>query len=109
MPFVAMQLKSDGLYADIFESPDLAAQDLTDLTVLLKKTVLFSCTFLFASYELYDASGFDPHRQTVSSIPNEPIDPFTGGLILSFVNIRLPGNGGSDLVIQGTLSRSGLT
>jgi hypothetical protein len=41
MPFVAMQLKSDGLYANIFESPDLAAQDLTDLTVLLKKQSFF--------------------------------------------------------------------
>ena len=52
--------------------------------------------------EIYDAPGLHPHRETLSSIPNEHIDPFTGGLILSFEDIRLPGNGGLDLVIQRT-------
>jgi len=32
----------------------------------------------------------------------EHIDTFTGGVILSFVDGRLPGNGGLDLVIQKT-------
>jgi len=59
---------------------------------------------LLASDELYDAPGFDPHRDTLSSFPNEHIDPFTGGLILTFEDIRLPGNGGLDLVIQRTFN-----
>jgi len=61
-------------------------------------------TFLFASDQLYDAPGFDPHRGTLSSFPNEHIDPFTGGLILTFEDIRLAGNGGLDLVIQRTFN-----
>jgi len=69
--------------------------------VLLFVFFLFP-TFLFASDELYDAPGFDPNRETFSSMPNEHIDAFTGGLILTFEDIRLPGNGGLDLVIQRT-------
>jgi len=69
--------------------------------VLLFVIFLFP-TFLFASDELYDAPGFDPNRETFSSMPNEHIDTFTGGLILTFEDIRLPGNGGLDLVIQRT-------
>ena len=61
-------------------------------------------SLLFASDELYDAPGFDPNRETLSSIPNEHIDPFTGGLILSFEDLRLPGNGGLDLVVQRTFN-----
>jgi hypothetical protein len=57
--------------------------------------------FLFAD-ELYDAPGFDPNRETFTSMPNEHIDTFTGGLILTFEDMRLPGNGGLDLVIQRT-------
>jgi YD repeat-containing protein len=53
---------------------------------------------------VYDAPGLHPHRETLSSIPNEHIDPFMGGLILTFEDIRLPGNGGLDLVIQRTFS-----
>lgn len=71
------------------------------LVILLFTTFLFPI-FLFASDELYDAPGFDPHRETFSSMPNEHIDTFTGGLILTFEDIRLPGNGGLDLVIQRT-------
>jgi len=52
--------------------------------------------------EIYEAPGLNPHRETLSSIPNEHIDPFTGGITLSFEDIRLPGNGGLDLVIQRT-------
>ncbi|MGD0331449.1 MAG: DUF6531 domain-containing protein, partial [Nitrososphaeria archaeon] len=53
---------------------------------------------------LYDAPGFDPNRETFCTMPNEHIDPFTGGLILSHVDAKLPGNGGLDLVIQRTFN-----
>lgn len=49
---------------------------------------------------LHDAPGFDSNRDTVSQMPEEHIDPFTGGLTLTYVDARLPGNGGLDLVIQ---------
>ena len=39
-------------------------------------------TFLFGWDELYDAPGFDPNRETFSSMPNEHIETFMGGLIL---------------------------
>ena len=71
---------------------------------ILVLMLLLSENFLFAFDELYDAPGFDPHRDTISSFPNEHIDPFTGGLILTFEDIRLPGNGGLDPVIQRTFN-----
>ncbi len=49
---------------------------------------------------IYDAAGIDSFRETFSSMPNEDIDPFTGGLTLTHIDARLPGNGGLDLVIQ---------
>lgn len=63
---------------------------------------LFSSSLLhaFTNGDIYDAPGLDPHRETISSIPQEHIDPLTGGLTLSFEDIRLPGNGRLDLVIQ---------
>ncbi len=48
----------------------------------------------------YDAPGTDPYRKTVSLTDYENIDPYTGGLTLNFVDMRLPGNGGLDLVVQ---------
>lgn len=66
--------------------------------------LFFSPSLLLASDDLYDAPGLDPHRETLSSIPQEHIDPFTGGLTLSFEDIRLPGNEGLDLVIQRTFN-----
>lgn len=71
--------------------------------------VVFFCLFylpsaLFAADDLYDAPGFNANRSTVSSADFEHIDPFTGGLIYSFEDMRLPGNGGLDLVIQRTFN-----
>ncbi len=57
-------------------------------------------SILFALDDLYDAPGCDRWLRTVTSMPDEHIDPFTGGLTLSHVDARLPGNGGLDLVIQ---------
>jgi YD repeat-containing protein len=66
--------------------------------------LLLSPSLLLAYDDLYDAPGIDPHRETLSSIPEEHIDLFTGGLTLSHVDFRLPGNGGLDLVIQRTFN-----
>jgi hypothetical protein len=54
----------------------------------------------FGADPFYDATGFDMNRETFSSMPSEHMDPFTGNLMLSHVDARLPGNAGLDLVIQ---------
>ena len=73
--------------------------------IVLSIFLLFpSLLFAFTNDDIYDAPGLDTHRETLSSIPEEHIDPFTGGLTLSHVDFRLPGNGGLDLVIQRTFN-----
>ena len=73
-------------------------------TFLFILLVLPTFLFAFTSDALYDAAGFDPNRETVSTMPAEHIDPFTGGLTLSHEDMRLPGNGGFDLIIQRTFN-----
>jgi hypothetical protein len=41
--------------------------------------VFLSPTFTFATDDLYDAPGFDPNRETFSSMPNEHIVPLRVG------------------------------
>ena len=53
----------------------------------------------------FDARGFSEHREAGSLLPFEHIDPFTGNLLLTFTDLRLPGNAGFDLVIQRTPTR----
>ncbi|MCL5024449.1 MAG: DUF6531 domain-containing protein [Nitrospirae bacterium] len=72
--------------------------------ILTLGVVLLTPLFAFGNDNIYDAPGLDPHRETLSSIPQEHIDPFTGGLTLTFEDIRLPGNGGLDLMIQRTFN-----
>lgn len=66
--------------------------------------LIISPVSLLGFDELYNAPGFNPYRETFSSMANEHIDTFTGGLILTFEDLRLPGNGGLDLVIQRTFN-----
>ncbi|MBI4690099.1 MAG: RHS repeat protein [Nitrospirae bacterium] len=67
---------------------------------------LFYPSLLYASSSgadtFYDSPGLDPNRVTEGIADFEHIDPYTGGLTLNFVDMRLPGNGGLDLVIQRT-------
>ncbi len=64
--------------------------------------IFFLPSLLFAEDAFYDAAGFNPNRETFTMVPYEHIDTFTGGVILNFIDVRLPGNGGLDLVIQRT-------
>jgi len=66
--------------------------------------IIFLPSPLFALDDYYDAAGFNPNRETFSMVPYEHIDTFTGGVILNFIDGRLPGNGGLDLVIQRTFN-----
>jgi YD repeat-containing protein len=74
--------------------------------VFLFFLIVFSSVFspLFAEDAFYDAAGFNPNRETFSMVPYEHIDTFTGGITLSFIDARLPGNGGLALVIQRTFN-----
>ncbi len=70
-------------------------------------TLILTPTLLFADIpkdEFYDVAGFDPNRETFAMVPYEHIDTFTGGLILTFIDARIPGNGALDLVIQRTFN-----
>lgn len=49
-----------------------------------------------------DAPGAKPHRALFGSLPFERIDTLTGNVLLTFTDIRLPGNGGLDVVIERT-------
>ena len=75
-------------------------------SVLLMLITFLLPSLLFAEGNdpLYDAPGSNPYRETFGSSDFEHIDPFTGGLTLSFEDVRIPGNGGLDLVVQRTFN-----
>jgi len=48
--------------------------------------------------------GGNGKRQSLSTAPNESIDPFSGALSLVHTDLVLPGNGGLDIVVQRSYS-----
>ncbi len=48
--------------------------------------------------DFYDEPGLHPFKENISSL-NESIDPFSGKLQLSHVDLRIPGNGGMDIAV----------
>ena len=54
----------------------------------------------------YDEPGFSQWRDDLSQSFAEHIDPFTGNLMLHFVDLRLPVSGGFDLKVQRTYNRN---
>ena len=48
--------------------------------------------------DFYDEPGLHPFKQNISDL-NESIDPFSGKLHLSHVDLLIPGNGGMDIAI----------
>jgi hypothetical protein len=72
------------------------------LILILTPTLLFAETITNDPY--YDAPGSSAYRDPLSVVPFEHIDTFTGGITLSFTDIRLPGRGGLDMVIQRTFN-----
>ncbi|MBI5099136.1 MAG: hypothetical protein HZB30_07835 [Nitrospirae bacterium] len=61
-------------------------------------------SLVFAEDAFYDSSGFNPDHGAFSMVPYENIDTFTGGVTLTSIDAKLPGNGGLDLVIQRTFN-----
>ena len=57
-----------------------------------------------AADPVFDATGFNAHREYFSELPYEHIDPLTGGLVLTFTDLVLPGNAGFNLKIQRSYS-----
>jgi hypothetical protein len=49
-----------------------------------------------------DAPGFQPNRDYFSQMPFEHVDAASGGLILTFTDLVLPGNAGRELRFQRT-------
>jgi YD repeat-containing protein len=72
------------------------------LILILMPTLLFADDITNDPY--YDAPGLSAYRDPLSIVPFEHIDTFTGGINLSFTDMRLPGKGGLDLVIQRTFN-----
>src|SRR5258706_15310328 len=56
---------------------------------------------------IFDAKGFQQNRDYFSQEPFEHIDTMTGGLVLTFTDLVLPGNAGRDLRIQRTYNSKG--
>ena len=54
-----------------------------------------------------DAPGFQQHRDYFSEMPFENIDAMSGGLILTFTDLVLPGNAGRELKFQRTYNSKG--
>ena len=48
----------------------------------------------------YEEAGDHDERDDVVQHATESVDPFTGKLRLSYVDMILPGNGGQDIVVQ---------
>lgn len=61
-------------------------------------------SILYAEDAFYDSAGFNPNHGAFSMVPYENIDTFTGGVTLTTIDAKLPGNGGLDLVIQRTFN-----
>lgn len=53
-----------------------------------------------SSDPIFDAAGFQQHRDYFSATPSEHIDTLTGSLILTNTDLVLPGNAGRELRFQ---------
>ena len=50
--------------------------------------------------DYYAEPGINPFKESLNQNFNEHIDPFSGGVSLSYVDLRVPGNGGLDIVVN---------
>jgi YD repeat-containing protein len=78
--------------------------------ILLVTVFVSSCVAgsVFAQTDpVFDTKGFQPNHDYFSQLPFEHIDTLTGGLILTFTDLVLPGNAGHDLRFQRTYNSKG--
>jgi len=52
--------------------------------------------------DFYSEPGLNKGRAYENGLGNEAIDPFSGGLLLQYQDLVLPGNGGLDIVVNRT-------
>ena len=62
--------------------------------------VLSSFSFAEGTRDYYSEPGLHPFKETQGQDQTENIDPFSGTLQLQYTDIRVPGNGGLDIVIH---------
>ncbi|HHH42910.1 MAG TPA: hypothetical protein ENK49_02125, partial [Gammaproteobacteria bacterium] len=71
------------------------------------KSILFVALLGFASpasaeaiRDYYAEPGINPFKDSLNQNFNEYIDPFSGSVSLSYVDLKIPGNGGLDIVVN---------
>ena len=71
--------------------------------------ILFISVFLLSAHDVqaqysqdwyFDQEGFTSNQSNQFGIGEESINLFNGNLTLSYVDLKLPGNCGNDLIIQ---------
>lgn len=79
------------------------------------RTTVVTCLMLLAGTlaqaqpaDPMDAKGFQAGRSYLSELPFEHLDTLSGGLILTFTDLVLPGNAGRDLRFQRTYNSQAL-
>ncbi len=73
----------------------------TNIIVVFGAALLLS-TSAGAQDAVFDAPGFQKHRDYFSQEPYENIDTLSGSLVLTFTDLVLPGNAGQELRFQRT-------
>lgn len=63
-------------------------------------TLFSSFAFSEGMRDYYSEPGLHPFKETQGQDQTENIDPFSGTLQLQYTDIRVPGNGGLDIVIH---------
>ena len=70
-------------------------------------TTLFAADAWAQNDPVFDAKGFQQNHDYFSALPFEHVDTVTGGLVLTFTDLVLPGNAGRDLRFQRSYNSKG--
>jgi hypothetical protein len=97
-------------------TPDSLPVRITGTVSILRTFLTFTSLILcstgtsFAQSDpVFDAQGFEQNRAYFSQLPFEHIDTLSGGLILTFTDLVLPGNAGRELRFERTYNSKGPT
>ena len=77
------------------------------MSVKIVNRIVFVCLLGFTSLtsaeairDYYAEPGINPFKDSLNQNFNEQLDPFSGSVSHSYVDLRIPGNGGLDIVIN---------
>jgi YD repeat-containing protein len=79
------------------------------VAVVLLVTAIGAATPVFGQDPVFDVAGFHQNHDYFSQLPFEHIDTLTGGLVLTFTDLVLPGNAGRELRFQRSYNSKGPT